>query len=606
MQGRHENLLTKFYKNSIQRAKCYLESKYSLITCNTNDEGVSDIVQSLSQVPPEYKEFWKIEINASIRHFTFILAIPSTFPDIFPKVYLSKKDYQEIYPVPHLDKNRFVCTRDPEVAVLNDKKSGEAIEELIKRAVEILEAGIKKENCNDFIEEFLAYWNEKAVYIFLNLFTPLNEIKYLQVFRLPKKIFGSKCIISDSEEYVKKWLMPFHIDTIGEKRIKALYLPLSEFLPLSFERDIDLLDVFDKSGNKKYLKTIEGYFNQDRIHYIIISSFSINGERILFGWRHRGWKGIQFRGFRKNHVPLSIRLAHFKTKNKPIEKIRILRLDRERIFKRGGTMTTFLNKDFSVALIGCGSLGSYLAMSLSRCGMSKYLLIDKDCLEPENTPRHLCGSVEASQRMKKVDAVKKRLTEHFPHIECQTYYGDVLQLLQKEENTLKEYNLTITAMGNMSVERRINYLLRQGMISKTVVFLWVEPFGVGGQILYIHPHNGGCYECCFDSEGNFLYSIVSPEDKNKFQKRESGCQSTFLLYSSLHIEQFISISCKKILAILEKGIETSMLYTWLGDIEEFEGLGYKINPLYDAQLPYRVIERKISPQKSCSICGKEK
>lgn len=607
MPDQHEAILNNFYKDIIQKAKQYLESKYSLTICNQEDEDISEITQTLSHTNPNYKEFWKIEVTGSYRHFTLILAIPDTFPDSFPKIYLTKKEYQKIYPIPHLDKNRFVCTRDPEVTVLNDKKPEEAVENLIQIAIGILESGIKKENQIDFVKEFLAYWNEKAIHFFLSLFVPGDDIKYLRIFRLHKKIFGSKCIVSDSEKEVQRWLEAFHIDLIEEKSIKALYLPLAELLLQQLEKNEDVVEIFKNSNDKKHIKVIESYLNQNRNHYIIITSFLINGERILFGWRHKGWRGIQFKGFsRKNHVPLNIRMLNSETRYNQVEKIEIIRLDKERIFKRGGTMTTITNRNISVAIIGCGSLGSYLAMSLSRCGISKYLLIDKDYLKPENTPRHLCGFLEASQGMKKVDAVKKRLTDHFSHIECHTYDADVLQWLQKEENSLKEYDLTIMAIGNMSVERRINFLLKHGTINKPVVFLWIEPFGVGGQILYIHPYNGGCYNCCFDNEGNFLYSITMPGDKSKFQRRESGCQSTFLPYSSLHIEQFASISCKKILTALEKGVEASTLYTWIGDIEEFEELGYRINPIYDAQLPYRIVERKIIQQEWCSICGKDK
>jgi len=606
MQGQHETLLDSFYKKAIQKTRQYLESKYPLVICNQDDEDIAEIAQILSQTDPPYKEFWKIEISGSFRRFTLILSIPDTFPDLFPKIYLTKKEYQEVYPIPHLDKNRFVCTRDPEVSVLNDKKPEEAVEELIQIAVGILETGLKKENQSDFIEEFLAYWNDKATPI-LSLFIPTDDVIYLQVFKLSKKIFGSEYILCDSKEKLQEWLKPFRVDILEEENAKVLYLPLVElFFPHQLEKEEDIIDIFKNSNNKKYIKAIENYLNQDRDYYIVIASFSIRGERILFGWRHQGWRGIEFRGFRKNHVPLNVRLKHQRTKSNLLQKISIIRLDKERIFKRGSTMTKFLDKNISIAIIGCGSLGSYLAMSLSRCGISKYLFIDKERLEPENTPRHLCGFVEASQRMKKVDALKKKLMGHFPHIECNTYGGDVLSWLQKETNSLKEYDLTVVAIGNMGVERRINYLLRHGAINKPVIFLWIEPFGVGGHVLCIHPENGGCYNCCFDNEGNFLYSITSTrsEDRDKFKRRESGCQSTFTPYSSLHIEQFISIACKKILDILEKDIDTSVLYTWLGDIEEFERLGFNINPIYDAQLSYRIIERKIIQQKWCGICKK--
>ena len=87
MQGQHETLLDSFYKKAIQKTRQYLESKYSLVICNQDDEDIAEIAQILSQTDPAYKEFWKIEISGSFRRFTLILSIPDTFPDLFPKIY---------------------------------------------------------------------------------------------------------------------------------------------------------------------------------------------------------------------------------------------------------------------------------------------------------------------------------------------------------------------------------------------------------------------------------------------------------------------------------------------------------------------------------------
>ena len=258
MQDRHDNLLTGFYEKSIQEAKRCLETKYLLTPCNAKDEEILEISRGL---PSEYREYLKIELDGSLRHFTFILSIPDTFPDTFPKIYLTKKDYEEIYPVPHVDKNRLVCIRDPDVVSLSDRKSGEALEELIDIAVEILEQGIRKENESHFIDEFLAYWDERFRYCFLNLSVPKDRITYLTIFRLSKDIFGSKYIISDSERYVQKWLVPFNINIDKSEKIEALYLPLYEFSPIFFEKDEDVLNILKGLNNKEYINVFEDYFN---------------------------------------------------------------------------------------------------------------------------------------------------------------------------------------------------------------------------------------------------------------------------------------------------------------------------------------------------------
>ena len=356
--------------------------------------------------------------------------------------------------------------------------------------------------------------------------------------------------------------------------------------------------------NIKHIKEIENFFNKSITNNIIISSIDIEGERILFGWKHRRVRIRQFKGgFRSGYAPLQIRLSDPKIRNRPIEKIEIIRLDKSRIFKRGGAIMPFLKKDNLITLVGCGSLGSYLAMSLSRCGISNFTLIDKEYLSPENTPRHLCGLLEASLKMKKVDAIEKRLKEHFPHLECKTHSDDFLKLFQEKEIDLEKCDLLIIAIGNISIERRINFLQIKGEINCPVVYLWIEPFGVGGHILYIHPNDQGCFDCCFDNDGTFKYSIAKPD--KQFQKRESGCQGTFIPYSSLQIEQFISIAGKKILEILDGRLKKSMLFTWVGDIEEFEDMKFKINSMYATKSSYSIIERKILSQEICETCGKE-
>ena len=598
MQGQLIDMLTNFYNEALKSTEKYLrESGYILEICKKDDK---DIIKLKKMPDVSFREFWKIKIDIKgIRKITLILAIPQTFPDAFPKIYLSEKDFQEIYPIPHLDKNRFICTRDPEVAVINEFKIGEATKDLLEIATNIIKSGIKKENETDYIEEFLAYWNEGTINTCLSIFNPKKEPSFLFVYKLRKRIFCCNYIITDSRIFLEKWLEPFSVTISENQVIEALYLPTKPFSPYLLNTDNDLLKII-KNEDIKY--TLESYFNQDRLHNVIIASFILKDEFILFGWKHQGWKNVKIKGFRKNHIPLKIRLEH--SQNRSIKKIKVIRLDRERLFKRGGLMSIPIKEDISIAILGCGSLGSFLTMSLARCGISKFMLVDKEYLLPENTPRHLCGLIEASQNMRKVEAVRKRLIEHFPNIECDVFHNDILDLLEKDENILNKNNIVLVAIGNMAIERRINYLLRNGSINSPVIFLWIEPLGVGGHVLYISPKNGGCYDCAFDEKGNFLYTISNASDY--FYKRESGCQTTFMPYSGLTVGQFSIIAAKIIIKILEDLPNNSILFTWLGDIEEFEKSGHTINPIYDAQLPYRIIERQIKKRSSCVTCGNTK
>jgi len=175
MEGQLKSALNNFYEESSERVKQHLEKKYSAKKINEEDDDFPDIYQKENYI------FLKVHVVRESSPLTLVIAIHKHFPDKLPKIYLSKKDYLEIPLIPHVDKNRFVCTKDPRVIFLNDKKPAEAIDELIKVAIDIISKGIKKENIEDFTEEFLAYWNDQAETKFLSLWSPSAAIENVKI-----------------------------------------------------------------------------------------------------------------------------------------------------------------------------------------------------------------------------------------------------------------------------------------------------------------------------------------------------------------------------------------------------------------------------------------
>jgi len=588
-QGLQKSILNNFYEESIKKARQYLEGKYVLQECHKGDEDFP------SNILIEYPALWKINVENKLHPLTLIIAIPKTFPDKLPKIYLSKKNHSELAPLPHVDKNRFVCTKDPNVAFINDNIPGEAIVALIETATEIINKGIRKENFDDFTEEFLAYWNEEAKHKFLSLFSPTDNINNLTVTVFSKNFLNSRYMIAKTKEETEKWLESLRIKI--DKTYEALYLPLPKSIPIPLPQDNgDILKIIIGSG-EGYSRALESYFNRQSSNLTVIFSFPLKGDRILAGWRHSPWEQKVSHGFRPGTVPLLVRMQ--RAKNNLIEKIRVERIDRKRLFMRGGTGIPLPDEDISIAIIGCGSLGSPLAVSLSKCGIARFLLIDQEKVEAENVARHVCGFLEAGSNIFKSGAVRDRLLKHFPYIECNAYRDEVLDLLRENESLLNKYDLIIVATGDKAVERRLNYLLRKGVITSPLMYVWMEPFGVAGQILYIHPNKGGCYQCCFDN-GEFRYSVA--KSSKEFYKRECGCQSTFVQYSNLEIDHFISIVAKQTINFLKNKPDCSQLNTWLGDLFLFKSLGYQIRDEWLADSAYTVHEKTISKNEGCNIC----
>ncbi|WP_426161621.1 ThiF family adenylyltransferase [Pseudoduganella sp. R-34] len=74
-----------------------------------------------------------------------------------------------------------------------------------------------------------------------------------------------------------------------------------------------------------------------------------------------------------------------------------------------------------VAIVGCGSMGSKVAASLVRCGVSNFLLIDGDVLKPGNLVRNELDWFAVGAH--KVDGVVNRLRAISPKVDVETWKG---------------------------------------------------------------------------------------------------------------------------------------------------------------------------------------
>lgn len=92
------------------------------------------------------------------------------------------------------------------------------------------------------------------------------------------------------------------------------------------------------------------------------------------------------------------------------------RFDRQvRMFGQDGQR---LIESVTVALVGCGGLGSHVAQQLAYLGVTHFLLIDPDVVEPSNLNRLIgATSADARNRKAKVTVVERLIRSVSPHAE---------------------------------------------------------------------------------------------------------------------------------------------------------------------------------------------
>lgn len=585
MQDQHDTSLSVFYKEALAKARAYLEETYQIEDGPDHDADV----QHVSRLN-EGSRVWGIKANGTERSFTFLVAIPHTFPDKPPKFYLTEGDSKAFGRVPHVDTNRLVCTRDSAVVVLNDTQPGEAIDNLLRIAVSILEAGLRGELKQDFEEEFLAYWNDDAGSKVLLTYAPSDAPTKVLQYTLSAPLIGATYLITPTKTCGMTWLDRLGVARSLQNETDVLCLHLSsvpESLP-STNRDINAIFADLDAESRRAVNDFRGN--------IILASVIHGNDCLLFSWGH---PLVRVKGFRpkKGAVPLALSMRG--AQDEKIIKFSAKRMDRDRLVRRSVDMSVLIREDFPLAIVGCGSVGSTLAMLLAKSGFQTFTLVDDEDLTEENVARHLCGCHEVATIQSKVGAVKQTLERHLPYVVCDARKSDVLDLLIKAPETFRVARLAIFATANMAAERRANDFF-QTVSAKPVVYLWIEPFGVGGQILYISPERGGCYRCCFDANGDFRFAAAA--NGQQFGRREAGCQTTFTPYGAADLEIFCAIACKEIIQIIQKSPDRSTITTWIGDKEQFESAGFKISDAYAAHESYSLHRREVRRQPSCEIC----
>src|SRR5260370_36333265 len=181
----------------------------------------------------------------------------------------------------------------------------------------------------------------------------------------------------------------------------------------------------------------------------------------------------------------------------------------------------------TVAIVGVGSAGSKIAVSLARMGVARFLLIDEDIFLPENICRHDLDWLNIGEH--KVDALAQRLEMIAADIIVDT---SKLNLTGQESPSalnalttkLVNYDLIIDATANAEV---FSLLTGVAALHKRPL-LWLEVYagGIGGMIARSRPgldpdaHTMRCIYARYTTEHPFSEAIADSQDARDYQLKD--------------------------------------------------------------------------------------
>lgn len=182
-------------------------------------------------------------------------------------------------------------------------------------------------------------------------------------------------------------------------------------------------------------------------------------------------------------------------------------------------------RDFAVAVVGVGGVGSVAAEMLARCGVGKLLLFDYDKVELANMNRLFYQPHQAG--LSKVEAAEKTLRDINPDVQFETYNYNITTMdnfnhfvSRITKGGLKEdspVDLVLSCVDNFEARMAINTACNE------VGQIWIESGvsenAVSGHIQFVVPGETACFACAPPL-------VVATNTDEKTLKREGVCAAS--------------------------------------------------------------------------------
>jgi molybdopterin/thiamine biosynthesis adenylyltransferase len=142
----------------------------------------------------------------------------------------------------------------------------------------------------------------------------------------------------------------------------------------------------------------------------------------------------------------------------------------------------------TVAIVGLGSGGGFVALALAMSGVGRFILIDDDQLEPHNVVRHVADRRYIGDP--KVHAVAELIRQRNPQAEVEAIVGR----LEDNLDRITDVDLVVVGVDGERPKYAINGLCRaSGLVA---VYAGVYERGEGGDVVVIRPTpDSPCYAC---------------------------------------------------------------------------------------------------------------
>lgn len=218
------------------------------------------------------------------------------------------------------------------------------------------------------------------------------------------------------------------------------------------------------------------------------------------------------------------------------------------IFSRNtGILESDIMLKTGAMLIGCGSVGSLVALELAKAGVGRFLLIDNDILGYHNICRHQCGIYDVGKY--KTEAVKERILQINPTAQVVTQNMMVQEVpLSVFDEFCDPDTIVVGGADNREGDLYANQIAKEVGMPLMSIGCWERAFA--GEIFYCLPDGTPDYS-------DFMWAIGdtsgrTTQNRKFYTNEEDLAKAAFEPGISVDIDFVTIIAVKLALDILNR------------------------------------------------------
>lgn len=463
---------------------------------------------------------------------------------------------------PHVEQDGMLCLSSENDAFSLDNYAG-VVTKLLGDAAQLINDCLAGRRIDDFRSEPISYWSQaesaNAPQV-IGLIEPPD--RSTEVVIAP---FVRRWIFGTSKDQVVHWLRNQAGDP--EKKVnlhRGLLIRLERApTPAEFPSTANDVHSLVASHAPELLETLERIASADvtmPVYLVLVAptangpfvaALSVAGPSPVSRGPGRTSDALA-QGFRSKRVPLGDFVRRFFGQHEAV-KSSVERADPPWVHGRGHNASIAKLSACTVAVLGCGSLGSGIASLLAQSGVGKLILVDCDVIKSANAARHILGLGELKEA--KSLALKRSLQRKLPHLHVDAYYKSFESLSDDLVSRVGQSSLVISAMGATRSELSLNATLRTKQMPTTCLYTWMEPHAHACHAVALGP-TGACFRCGFSARGQLLFQATQWPGQGTLI-REPACGAFFQPYGAVALQHAVTLTAELALDILLYGQQST-------------------------------------------------